>query len=99
MQREEKKPVEKPPEPDQLLRIVLDANKARLSHIVHLKKLFNTSAGTAPVQIDFKSNDKILAEITIDTGWGVTLNSQLESGLKQIPSLLQCGIVDLGSKT
>ena len=76
----------------QILKILFDAESAKLSHILHLKKLFHTYPGNVPVEIHFQAADKSIGKIDIDAGWGVTLNSHLQSGLEQLPSLIRCGV-------
>jgi len=77
--------------PKQRLRIVLDPQKTRLSHIVQIKNLFNVCAGPHSVQIDFKG----VGHIAIDANWGVTFNSQLDRGLRQMPGFIDCGVESL----
>ena len=87
--RGDKKPVKEAPK--QKLHVVLDPDKTNLSHIVYLKKLFNDCAGSAPVRIEFKGQ----GAIAIEPNWGVTLNSLLDSGLKKLPSFIECGVENL----
>ncbi len=89
------KEVKKEMEPaKQTLKILLDADKARLSHIVHLKTLFHTHPGNVPVEVHFYAGEKDLGKINIDPTWGVSLNSQLQSGINQLSSLVRCGVTE-----
>ena len=89
--RAQEEPAKVKETPKQRLRIILDPHKTKLSHIVQIKKLFNICAGASPVQIDFKDS----GHVAIDSSWGVTLNSQLDKGLRQLPGFVDCGVENI----
>lgn len=69
------------------LRLVVDADNARLSHIVHLKELFRKHSGTTTVTVDFHAGGGSLATLDIESHWGVTVNPELKRDLQEIPSV------------
>lgn len=59
----------------------VDADTARLSHILTLKKLFEKHRGTTPVQIEFITSSKAIATLHIDGAWGVNTTPEFEQEL------------------
>lgn len=69
--------------------IKLNANTTRLSHILHLKKLFAEHRGTQPVHISFCIGDKEIAAVHIDQRWGVHSTPEFQKKLHTHVSSLQ----------
>lgn len=67
------------------LLLKVDIDQIRLSHILALKELFNEHRGTTPVQIEFHRLESIQAVLHIESNWGVTINTQLQSKLSTLP--------------
>ncbi len=64
------------------LTLRINADQARFSHIVELKKLLRKHAGAAPVNLEFYSEEKKVASIDIASEWGVEPSEALERALK-----------------
>ncbi len=71
-----------------ILRLHLDADKTRLSHILELKKLFRAHSGATPLRLEFVSKFGITKAIEVDGSWGVEYGSSLEEKLRKVPSIL-----------
>lgn len=67
--------------------IVLDAKKARLSHILQIKRIFQENSGNTAVCIFFHEENKEIAKLKIDGKWGVSPGKKLDQALLAIPSL------------
>ncbi len=72
---------------NQLL-IKLDADQARLSHILQLKRVFSQYPGEVPVQIHFHAGGRSLATLHIDSKWGIAWDEQIKQKIKEISSVL-----------
>lgn len=85
------KPKTEPPQAkdNSPLKLKIDADKVRLSHILQLKKTFQNHRGLAPVQLDFWIDGRTIATIHIDSNWGVTNSTQLHEDLQTIPIMFQ----------
>lgn len=66
----------------------LDADKTRLSHILKIKEIFESSRGKSPVQIDFMVEGRSIAALHIDHPWGVELTSELKKKLEGHPAFI-----------
>jgi DNA polymerase III subunit alpha len=66
----------------------LNADCARLSHIVQLKQWFLQHPGLTPVQIQFHNSIKMLATLHLDTKAGIELNDQLKQKLSTLACFL-----------
>jgi DNA polymerase-3 subunit alpha len=75
-------------QPSQKLFLKLDIDKVRLSHLLDLKDLFRRFPGKTPLMIEFACSLKTHGQLHIDQKWGVTLEKELETQLKKLPSLL-----------
>jgi DNA polymerase-3 subunit alpha len=64
------------------LQLHIDADSARLSHILEIKKLFRAFSGNSPVQLLFFSQQSSVGELHIEETWGVTYTKALEEKLK-----------------
>lgn len=89
IQQPEKKNENKKEEPAiKMLKIKVDADEARLSHILQLKQLFSQNHGPMPVQIDFHVQSKVVATLHVDSKWGVSYNDQMKQNMTEIHSVL-----------
>jgi DNA polymerase III subunit alpha len=84
----EKKEEKKVPKKAQQLSIKMDADKTRLSDIIKMKNLFAEHRGDVPVTIDFHSGDVSIAQMEIDSRWGVNVEKDVQDQLKKITSVL-----------
>lgn len=71
------------------LKLAIDAENARLGHILQIKSIFRASQGKSTVQIDFNSCGKTIAAIHIGEAWGVDITPELLKQLREIPVLQQ----------
>lgn len=69
------------------LKIHLNADLVRLSHILQLKQAFRAHAGQIPVDIYFENAQGKLYSLSIDQSWGVDYQKALESKMDALPSL------------
>lgn len=70
----------------------LNADQVRLSHVLHLKKLFRSSPGSMPIVLEFLSAHQTLAHLVIDARWGISLDQALEQELRRLPFLLHLNV-------
>jgi DNA polymerase-3 subunit alpha len=68
--------------------ICIDMHKAKLSHVVEMKKVFSKMSGPSPIEIDFLVEDKRKGTLRIAKEWGVIWGVQVEGMLKRIPSII-----------
>lgn len=71
-----------------IVTIRLDADSARLSHVMKLKKLIQEHHGETPVQIQFHNHAKSLATLHVDSKWGVVLNDQFKQKVGELSCVL-----------
>ncbi len=83
------KKVEIAEDPVTMLSIKLDADKIKLSHIMKIKEAIQENRGKTPMALDFLASGKTIATVQIDTRWGITHNSRIESLLKQLPCIIE----------
>ncbi|NGX41828.1 MAG: DNA polymerase III subunit alpha [Chlamydiae bacterium] len=81
----------KPQAPKKLL-LSLDADKAKLSDILKLKKIFGEHRGESVVQLDFTLEGQSIAALHIDAPWGVNITSQFQKECQELPAILSCKI-------
>ncbi|ADI38872.1 DNA polymerase III subunit alpha [Waddlia chondrophila 2032/99] len=81
--RSNQKKKEEPKVEIEKVSLKLDADKTRLSHILEIKKLFESSRGKNPVQIDFMVDGRSLAALHIDQPWGVEWTPELKEKLEK----------------
>ncbi|MBA3815096.1 MAG: DNA polymerase III subunit alpha [Parachlamydiaceae bacterium] len=60
----------------------IDADEARLSHILNLKRIFEAHRGDVPVQVEFLIQEHAIATVHIDTNWGVKVTPELHDALR-----------------
>lgn len=65
------------------LHITLDISKLTLSRILALKECFLTHGGSHPVNVVFIKDQRPLADLGIDSQWGVRINEELTNELKR----------------
>lgn len=73
-----------------MLKLKLNANLMRLSHVLELKKIFHRHTGKSEIQMEFWSGEKRVGTISIESTWGVELTAELKEQLEVLP-----GIVDI----
>jgi DNA polymerase-3 subunit alpha len=87
-----KKPEEKKsdhPAPPSKVKITLNADITKLSHIIELKNIFSASQGVTPVEIDFYAGGESKALVHINQQWGVTIDDGMRTKLQAIPSVVK----------
>jgi DNA polymerase-3 subunit alpha len=85
--KREEKPDKKEKKEPSTVKIIIDSHKARLSHILAMKKIFQDHAGDHPVEIHFMSDTKKMGVLRIGADWGVSGAPLLEKLLSSISSL------------
>ncbi len=61
------------------LKVELDLDKTKMSHILGLKEAFRAHAGEIPVEIAFVAQSKKMSALHIDKSWGVSHGRELEA--------------------
>jgi len=74
--------------PSPIVRIRLDMHKAKLSHIVEMKKIFQEVSGSSPVMIEFLVQNRKKGTLKIAKEWGVTWGIKTQGLLQKIPSIV-----------
>ncbi len=74
-------------EPPKTMRLRIDAEAVRFSHILELKKLFREHSGPSAVKLEFFNQEGTVGGVEIDGSWGVELSSKLEEKIKSISSV------------
>jgi DNA polymerase-3 subunit alpha len=69
--------------------IKIDADQAKLSHILKIKKIIQEHHGVMPVQIEFRNKTKSLAILHMDNKWGISLNDQFKQKMSEISSIIE----------
>lgn len=82
-------------EKEYLLKIALDLEKIRMSHILELKGLFQKYPGKVPLEIHFEVQQNSFASLQIEKRMGVDLNPNFLYDLKAYPFFLRYEIKDL----
>lgn len=70
------------------LSIKLDANQARLTHIMQLKQIFLQHSGTTPLQIHFCASSRSIGTLHIDGSGGIAFNDQFKKKLTELNYVL-----------
>lgn len=83
--RKEEPKVKKPTY--QALKIHLDADLAKLTHILSLKEIFRAHSGSIPVHITFQGAKGKIAALHIDETWGVDFHKDIEGKVASLPSI------------
>ncbi len=79
------------------IKIVLDLNVVRLSHVLELKKLFRRYAGDSSLVVEFSSDSNKIASLLIGSEWGVSWSLELEGLIRKIISVKSVEAMSLNS--
>lgn len=71
----------------QKLKVYLDADLARLSHILSLKEAFRAHSGSIPVEVVFVNSHGTISTLHIDKNWGVEYRRELETMVSAVSSV------------
>ncbi len=71
----------------QRLNIHLDADLARLSHVLALKEAFRSHPGEIPIEVAFIGKKGKVSTLHIDPSWGVDYHAELEAKIKGLLSV------------
>ena len=71
----------------QRLKIQLDIDLARLSHILALKEVFRSHSGEIPIEISLMTGTSKVSGLHIDKSWGVDHHRELERKISTLPSV------------
>jgi DNA polymerase-3 subunit alpha len=69
------------------LKVQLDADQARLSHVLLLKEAFRAHSGEIPVEILFVGARGTIGSLHIDRSWGVDHRRELETRVAAVSSV------------
>jgi DNA polymerase III subunit alpha len=69
-----------------LLKVCLDVHKARLSHILDIKKIFREHAGDSPIEIHFVTGERKTGVLRIGAEWGVHISPKVKELLSSVAS-------------
>lgn len=64
------------------LRLRLDADEIRLSHILAIKEIFRSHPGSVGVEVEFVASQGSIGTLHIDGAWGVEPKSPIENKLR-----------------
>jgi len=67
-----------------VLKISMDAYKAKLSDILELKKIFRENGGDSPIMINFAIENRKMGSLRIGKEWGVRWSSNVQALLEEI---------------
>ncbi|MBS0628041.1 MAG: DNA polymerase III subunit alpha, partial [Verrucomicrobia bacterium] len=70
-----------------MVKICIDVHKAKLSHVLEIKKIFRENAGDSPITIDFMEEKRKLGSLRIAKEWGVKWSQKIESLLQPVGSI------------
>lgn len=71
----------------------IDANRTRMSDILHLKKLFSLHSGRIAVEILFQTATPREDRLLIGSAWGIRFDAGLEQKLKELPYITSIKLV------
>ena len=74
------------------LRILLDVNKTRLSHVLRLKKIFRECAGDSPLSIDFTADSRKMGSLSISADWGISWSREVEVLISEVESVVSVNV-------
>jgi hypothetical protein len=74
----------------QRFKIQLDADLARLSHILILKDLFRGYSGEIPIEIMFIGKKGNVGTLYIEKSWGIDYRVEIEDKISVLPSIKSC---------
>lgn len=70
------------------IEIKINAEAARLSHILQIKQLFAKHRGSTPVKIEFYHEGHSFAHLHIDCKWGINYNLEIKEQLSTLDSIV-----------
>ncbi len=70
-----------------LLKMHVNADAMRLSHVLELKEILLSASGPTPVHVEFHGAKGIVGKMRIEGSWGVTWSAELERRLGLCPYL------------
>jgi DNA polymerase III subunit alpha len=71
------------------LKISLDVNQLRLSHLLELKEAFREVSGRDKVLLQFLNGESVVGSVAIDSEWGVSAGEPLAGKLQGLSSILR----------
>ena len=81
------KPVEEGKKMRSRLRMTLDADLMRLSHILAIKEVFRSYPGSVAIEIEFVSAKGKIGSVQIDSAWGVEDHPALEKKMHTLRAI------------
>jgi DNA polymerase III subunit alpha len=84
----EKEKKMKEEEKPKALKLKLNAQSTRLSHVLALKQILRDQPGKTPIEIEFWSDTAQIGKLAIDATWGVELTAQLRKNLESHPAII-----------
>jgi DNA polymerase III subunit alpha len=69
------------------LKLNVDIEHLRLSHILELKALFRSYSGKTAVHLEFVSNGAKVGTLVVESQWGVRFDAMLEERLRQFSAI------------
>ena len=70
------------------LELIVDSQKAKLTHILKLKQLFRENSGEQALNLNFVLQGKTVANVEIPSQWGIKNSDDFRHRLAEIPSVL-----------
>ena len=70
------------------LYIDIALDKARMSHVIHIREIFQQMPGDSPVTMRFYNQQVLHSEVSLDSSRGVKLEAALKQHLEKIPSVI-----------
>ncbi|MFI0434171.1 MAG: DNA polymerase III subunit alpha [Parachlamydiaceae bacterium] len=83
-----KPPPKKEHIPVKSLTVKIDADRARLTHIMQLKHIFSENRGTFPVQIHFLTSHRSLAILHLEGAGGINVTDQFKQKIAELSCVL-----------
>ncbi|MCH9634634.1 MAG: DNA polymerase III subunit alpha [Chlamydiae bacterium] len=71
------------------LKLKVDIDQIHLSQILKLKKHFRTFPGDSPIKISFCEQNKVIANLQIESNWGVEINQTLSRLILSVSDAIQ----------
>lgn len=85
-EKQQQQPAASPMEKEETvhLKLLVDADRTRLSQIVTLKELFRSYPGKSTIELQFKAGQKKLATVFVESTWGVKADKAFLEKLKGV---------------
>ena len=90
--KEPVKTEEAKPKKKECVSLKLDADKTALSHILKIREVFGEHRGQTPVEISFVSAAQPIAQIHIESRWGVKAEKALQKSLEKLDGVLSVDV-------